>query len=77
MPDTCAANAICVGGVVAARNTIHPVFHSAEVKCPMTNTYQLAKVIDEILPYGSIMADESEFDVRSRANIARLPMHKR
>lgn len=35
MPDACSAGAICVGGVVAARNAIHPAFHSADVCCSM------------------------------------------
>ena len=35
MPDACPAGTICVGGVVAARNAIHPAFHSADVCCSM------------------------------------------
>lgn len=35
MPDACSAGTICVGGVVAARNAIHPAFHSADVCCSM------------------------------------------
>lgn len=35
MPDACSAGVICVGGVVAARNAIHPAFHSADVCCSM------------------------------------------
>lgn len=35
MPDACSAGAICVGGVVAANNAIHPAFHSADVCCSM------------------------------------------
>lgn len=38
MPDACPAGAICVGGVVAARNAIHPAFHSADVCCSMSLT---------------------------------------
>jgi len=35
MPDACSAGVICVGGVVAAKNAIHPAFHSADVCCSM------------------------------------------
>lgn len=35
MPDACSAGTICVGGVVAAKNAIHPAFHSADVCCSM------------------------------------------
>ena len=35
MPDACSAGAICVGGVVATKNSIHPAFHSADVCCSM------------------------------------------
>lgn len=35
MPDACSAGSICVGGVVAAKNAIHPTFHSADVCCSM------------------------------------------
>src|SRR5690606_24551053 len=35
MPDACPAGAICVGGVVAAKNAIHPAFHSADICCSM------------------------------------------
>ncbi|WP_414502688.1 RtcB family protein [Zymobacter sp. IVIA_5232.4 C2] len=38
MPDACPAGTICVGGVVAARNAIHPAFHSADVCCSMSLT---------------------------------------
>jgi RNA-splicing ligase RtcB len=38
MPDACSAGIICVGGVVAARNAIHPAFHSADVCCSMFMT---------------------------------------
>lgn len=38
MPDACPAGTICVGGVVAARNAIHPAFHSADICCSMALT---------------------------------------
>lgn len=38
MPDACPAGAICVGGVVASNNAIHPAFHSADICCSMTLT---------------------------------------
>ena len=38
MPDACPAGPICVGGVVAARNAIHPAFHSADICCSMALT---------------------------------------
>ena len=50
MPDACPAGAICVGGVVAARNAIHPAFHSADVCCSMSltefNTTDAKAVLD-------------------------------
>lgn len=38
MPDACPAGAISVGGVVAARNAIHPGWHSADICCSMFAT---------------------------------------
>ncbi|WP_352577111.1 hypothetical protein [Mesorhizobium sp. M0019] len=38
MPDACPAGTIPVGGVVAARNAIHPGFHSADICCSMAIT---------------------------------------
>lgn len=38
MPDACPAGTICVGGVVASRNAIHPAFHSADICCSMALT---------------------------------------
>lgn len=35
MPDACPAGEICVGGVVAAKEAIHPGFHSADICCSM------------------------------------------
>lgn len=35
MPDACPAGDICVGGVVAAKEAIHPGFHSADICCSM------------------------------------------
>jgi RNA-splicing ligase RtcB len=35
MPDACPAGSICVGGVVAAKEAIHPGFHSADICCSM------------------------------------------
>jgi RNA-splicing ligase RtcB len=35
MPDACPAGDICVGGVVAAKDAIHPGFHSADLCCSM------------------------------------------
>lgn len=43
MPDACPSGAapgtIPVGGVVAAKNAIHPGFHSADICCAMAATY--------------------------------------
>lgn len=36
MPDACMAGTIPVGGVVAAKDAIHPGFHSADICCSMT-----------------------------------------
>lgn len=38
MPDACPAGTIPVGGVVAARDAIHPGFHSADICCSMAIT---------------------------------------
>lgn len=38
MPDACPAGAISVGGVAAARNAIHPGWHSADICCSMFAT---------------------------------------
>lgn len=38
MPDACPAGVISVGGVIAARNAIHPAFHSADICCSMALT---------------------------------------
>lgn len=38
MPDACPAGTIPVGGVVAAKNAIHPGFHSADICCSMAIT---------------------------------------
>lgn len=38
MPDACPAGVIPVGGVVAAKNAIHPGLHSADVCCSMYMT---------------------------------------
>lgn len=38
MPDACPAGEICVGGVAAAREAIHPGWHSADVCCSMAIT---------------------------------------
>lgn len=38
MPDACHAGIICVGGVVGAKNAIHPAFHSADICCSMSLT---------------------------------------
>lgn len=38
MPDACPAGTIPVGGVVAAKNAIHPGFHSADICCSMAVT---------------------------------------
>lgn len=38
MPDACPAGAIPVGGVAAARNAIHPGWHSADICCSMSAT---------------------------------------
>lgn len=35
MPDACPAGEICVGGVVAAKEAIHPGYHSADICCSM------------------------------------------
>lgn len=38
MPDACPAGAISVGGVAAARDAIHPGWHSADICCSMFAT---------------------------------------
>ena len=38
MPDACPAGTIPVGGVVAAKDAIHPGFHSADICCSMAIT---------------------------------------
>ena len=38
MPDACPAGSIPVGGVVSARNAIHPGWHSADICCSMYAT---------------------------------------
>jgi tRNA-splicing ligase RtcB len=35
MPDACPAGEICVGGVVATKEAIHPGYHSADICCSM------------------------------------------
>lgn len=50
MPDACPAGEICVGGVVAAKDAIHPGYHSADICCSMGITVlgsiDPAKVMD-------------------------------
>jgi RNA-splicing ligase RtcB len=36
MPDACPAGEICVGGVVATKEAIHPGYHSADICCSMS-----------------------------------------
>lgn len=35
MPDACPAGEICVGGIVATKDAIHPGYHSADICCSM------------------------------------------
>ena len=56
MPDSCPAGpigTIPVGGVVFAKNAIHPGMHSADICCSMSltstkNTHSVAKVLDAV-----------------------------
>ena len=49
LPDACPAGTIPVGGVVAARNQIHPSYHSADVCCSMALTELLDADPKEVL----------------------------
>lgn len=54
MPDACPAGTICVGGVVAAKNAIHPAFHSADICCSV-----MLSEFDDVDPLTVLDASQS------------------
>lgn len=74
MPDACPAGpmgTIPVGGVVAARNAIHPGMHSADICCSMTAT-----IIDGVSPAELLDAIHSvtHFGPGGRARHEEIPL---
>jgi RNA-splicing ligase RtcB len=65
MPDACPAGTIPVGGVVAAKDAIHPGFHSADICCSMAITVfkrkddpkRIMDVAHKITHFGPVVGD--------------------
>ena len=72
MPDACSAGAICVGGVVAARNAIHPAFHSADVCCSMFMSEIECDNPNRALDYA---CEVTHFGPIQRVDAVEMPAH--
>jgi tRNA-splicing ligase RtcB len=71
MPDACPAGTIPVGGVVAARDAIHPGFHSADICCSMAIT--VFKRADDPKRIMDIAQKVTHFGPTRRADTIDMP----
>lgn len=74
MPDACPAGAISVGGVAAARNAIHPGWHSADICCSMFAT-NLGKIDPKAVMDAAFAVSHFGPGGRPRHAEIKLPKH--
>ena len=72
MPDACPAGVISVGGVAAARNALHPAWHSADICCSMYAT-NFGKIDPKTLLDAVFKLTHFGPGGRNRANEVKLP----